>query len=178
MREQRIPYHLSGGTSFFERTEIKDLMCYLRLAVNPDDNAAFLRIVNTPRRDIGVASRGNYRPVCRHAAHQPVRSGAVAGMSCAAEAAQRARACAEFCNRIIETGDRGERADPVAAVRDLFEHIGYEAWIREQSDNAVVAERRIENTRELVAWLAPPPGRQPGAGFDRPDRALVPADQP
>ena len=58
LREQRIPYHLSGGTSFFERTEIKDLMCYLRLAINPDDNTAFLRIVNTPRRDIGVTSAG------------------------------------------------------------------------------------------------------------------------
>ena len=57
LREQQIPYHLSGGTSFFERTEVKDLMCYLRLAVNPDDNTAFLRIVNTPRREIGVTSR-------------------------------------------------------------------------------------------------------------------------
>ena len=49
LREQRIPYHLSGGTSFFERTEIKDLMCYLRLAVNPDDNTAFVRIVEAQR---------------------------------------------------------------------------------------------------------------------------------
>ncbi|NIR61715.1 MAG: UvrD-helicase domain-containing protein, partial [Gammaproteobacteria bacterium] len=53
LREHQIPYYLSGGTSFFERTEIKDVMAYLRLAANLDDDAAFLRIANTPRRELG-----------------------------------------------------------------------------------------------------------------------------
>jgi ATP-dependent DNA helicase Rep len=52
LREHRIPYFLSGGTSFFERVEIKDIMAYLRLLVNHDDDNAFLRIINTPRREI------------------------------------------------------------------------------------------------------------------------------
>src|SRR5690606_27358004 len=46
----------SGGTSFFARNEIKDAMAYLRLLVNPDDDAAFLRIINVPRREIGPAT--------------------------------------------------------------------------------------------------------------------------
>jgi len=164
MREQRIPYHLSGGTSFFERTEIKDLMCYLRLAINPDDNAAFLRVVNTPRRDIGVASRGMI------AQQAGMRHISLFEAAQSPDCLSRLKPCSaqslrQFCNWIIETGDRGERSDPIAAVRDLFERIAYDAWIREQSDNAVVVERRIENTRELVAWLTRLRDDHPGQGL-------------
>ncbi|MGB5834091.1 MAG: UvrD-helicase domain-containing protein, partial [Thiohalocapsa sp.] len=53
LRAMNVPYFLSGGTSFFSRTEVKDVMAYLRLLANPDDDAAFLRVVNVPRREIG-----------------------------------------------------------------------------------------------------------------------------
>ena len=49
----QIPYKLSGGQSFFARAEIKDIMSYLRLIINPEDDSAFLRIINTPKRAIG-----------------------------------------------------------------------------------------------------------------------------
>jgi len=52
----RIPYKISGGTSFFSRPEIKDVMAYLRLIVNQDDDNALLRIINVPRREIGAAT--------------------------------------------------------------------------------------------------------------------------
>ncbi|MDW2052596.1 3'-5' exonuclease, partial [Vibrio sp. 977] len=63
LMQNRVPYKLSGGTSFFARAEIKDIMAYLRVLVNPDDDNAFLRIVNTPRREIGpvtVEKLGSY----------------------------------------------------------------------------------------------------------------------
>ena len=53
LQAHQIPYTITGGTSFFSRSEIKDIMAYLRLIVNPEDDNAFLRIVNTPRRKIG-----------------------------------------------------------------------------------------------------------------------------
>src|SRR5476651_1222046 len=56
LMQNRIPYRISGGTSFFARPEIKDLLCYLRVLTNPDDDSAFLRVVNTPRREIGPAT--------------------------------------------------------------------------------------------------------------------------
>src|SRR6185312_10926126 len=53
LREQKLPYDISGGTSFFDRGEVRDLVAYLRLLVNPEDDSAFLRIVNLPRRELG-----------------------------------------------------------------------------------------------------------------------------
>ena len=152
MREQQIPYHLSGGTSFFERTEIKDLMCYLRLAVNPDDNTAFLRIVNTPRREIGVTSRGI---IAQHAGRKRI-SMFEASLTPDCRAALKPRSAEslrQFNNLIIGTGDQGERSDPVEAVADLFAKIGFDQWLRDQADNSAQADRQIENTRELLAWL-------------------------
>jgi ATP-dependent DNA helicase Rep len=163
-REQRIPYHLSGGTSFFERAEIKDLMCYLRLAVNPNDNTAFLRVVNTPRRDIGVASRGiiaqhagDRRSSLFHAAMQP---------ACRSELKPRTvESLGRFCRLLVETGDRGERGEPIAAVERLFREIGYEQWLRDQSDKPSAAERRVENMNELLGWLKRLQDDSPGQGL-------------
>ncbi|HPP46436.1 MAG TPA: UvrD-helicase domain-containing protein, partial [Accumulibacter sp.] len=56
LRDQRIPYLLSGGQSFFDKAEIKDLLAYLRLLVNPDDDPAFIRAVSTPRRGVGSST--------------------------------------------------------------------------------------------------------------------------
>ncbi|HEY6527046.1 MAG TPA: UvrD-helicase domain-containing protein, partial [Cellvibrionaceae bacterium] len=54
LQQYQIPYNISGGTSFFAKTEIKDIMAYLRLLVNSADDNAFLRVINTPRRQIGT----------------------------------------------------------------------------------------------------------------------------
>jgi len=164
LQEQRIPYHLSGGTSFFERTEIKDLMCYLRLAVNPDDNTAFVRIINTPRRDIGVTSRGI---IAQHAGLRHISLFEAAQLPACQEALKprSAESLRHFCKLIIETGDRGERSDPVEAARDLIKHINYEHWVRDQTDNPVLAERRMENVRELLAWLTRLQEDNPGQGL-------------
>lgn len=56
MQMNKIPYTISGGTSFFSKTEIKDIISYLRLIVNPDDDRAFLRVINTPKREVGSAT--------------------------------------------------------------------------------------------------------------------------
>jgi len=164
LREQRIPYHLTGGTSFFERTEVKDLMCYLRLAVNPSDNTAFLRVVNTPRRDIGVASRGHVAQFA--GAHHVSLFEAAADPHCrSALPPKSAQSLARFCDRLVATGDRGERSDPIEAVRDLVHAIGYEDWLREQTDKPELLQRRLENVRELLDWLQRLNDDTPGQGL-------------
>lgn len=56
LRRERIPYVLSGGQSFFDKAEIKDLCAYLRLIANADDDPAFIRAVTTPKRGVGNAT--------------------------------------------------------------------------------------------------------------------------
>ena len=56
LQSQNIPYQITGGQSFYSKTEIKDVMAYLRLLINPDDDNALLRIINTPRRQIGLTT--------------------------------------------------------------------------------------------------------------------------
>ena len=164
LREQRIPYYLSGGTSFFERTEVKDLMCYLRLAVNPDDNTAFMRVVNTPRRDIGVTSRGH---MAQYAGthHLSLFEAALSDGCRSLLKPRSAQSLKQFCDLLIATGDAGERSDPIEAVRDLVEDIRYESWLREQTDKPALLERRLENVRELVAWLDRLHQETPGQGL-------------
>ncbi len=152
LREQRIPYFLSGGTSFFAYSEVKDMMAYLRLLVNPDDDAAFLRVVNTPRREIGpatvekLAEYAGGRGVSLFTAcfelgltqHLPER------------AATRLR---EFTEWLVDLGDRGQRGDPIAAVTDMIRGTNYESWLRDNAKDEKTAERRMQNVWELLAWM-------------------------
>jgi len=152
LREQRIPYYLSGGTSFFSHGEVKDLMAYLRLLVNPDDNSAFLRVVNVPRREIGPTT------VERLAAYAGERGvslfAACFEMGLKTRLSERAAARLEqFAQWLVELGDRGRRGDPVAAVRDLIAGANYEIWLRDTSRDEKTAERRSANVWELVAWM-------------------------
>lgn len=152
LREHRIPYYLSGGTSFFERTEIKDLMAYLRLLVNPDDDTAFLRAINTPRRGLGpgtiesLANFANPRGISLfNAIFEPEASH---------ELSRRAYGnLLSFANWMVQLNDQAERGDPVATVKQLIEDIDYKSWIEDQSPDPQSAERRLENVNELLDWL-------------------------
>lgn len=152
LREQRVPYYLSGGTSFFSYAEVKDIMAYLRLLVNPDDDAAFLRVVNTPRREIGpttLEKLGNYateRRLSLFAASFEL--GLEQHLN--EKGVQRVR---RFTQLLVETGDRAQRGDPIAVVKDLIRDINYEAWLNDSSRDLKQAEKRMANVWELVLWL-------------------------
>lgn len=148
----RIPYKLSGGTSFFARAEIKDIMGYLKLVVNPDDDNAFLRIVNLPKRGIGPSTLerlghfANERHISMFAAifepelnhHLPP-----AAMS----------SLYQFGRFIVETGDQAQRGEPVEAVKQLIRKINYEDYLYETSTSAKAAEMRMKNISELYRWV-------------------------
>jgi ATP-dependent DNA helicase Rep len=152
LREQRVPYYLSGGTSFFSYAEVKDIMAYLRLLVNPDDDAAFLRVVNTPRREIGpttLEKLGNYateRGLSLFAASFEL--GLEQHLN--EKQVQRVR---RFTQWLVEMGDRAQRGDPIATVKDLIRDINYEAWLNDSSRDLKQAEKRMANVWELVLWL-------------------------
>lgn len=152
LRESNIPYYLSGGTSFFSHSEVRDVMAYLRLLVNQDDDAAFLRIINTPRREIGAAT------IEKLAAYANQRTISLFDACCEIglqyQLPERAyERLQQFTRHIAEISDQGKRGDPIDAVKRLIHVIDYEMWLRDTSANDKAAERRLSNVHDLIAWM-------------------------
>lgn len=149
LQQYQIPYTISGGTSFFARTEIKDIMAYLRLLVNPEDDNAFLRVVNTPRRAIGTGSLealgryANERHISLLEACHEVGLQAVLPK----KGLERIR---EFCGWIDRVRNNCHTHDPIASIREMIEDIDYEGWLHQNASSPKVAERRMENVWYLI----------------------------
>lgn len=152
LREHRIPYFISGGQSFFAYTEVKDLMAYLRLIVNPDDDNAFLRIVNTPRREVGPATLealGEYAT-----ARNLSLFAASFELGLERKLAARAlTALRRFTEWVVTLNDRAMRGDAVDVVNDVVRESNYELWVTDNSADEASAKRKMENVHDLVAWL-------------------------
>ncbi|MEI7247374.1 DNA helicase Rep [Pectobacterium carotovorum] len=151
LMQNRIPYRISGGTSFFSRPEIKDLLAYLRVLTNPDDDSAFLRIVNTPKREIGPATMkklgewaGQRNKGLFSASFDLGLSQSLTGRGL--ESLQR------FTQWLAEIALLAER-EPVAAVRDLIHGLDYESWLYETSPSPKAAEMRMKNVNQLFSWM-------------------------
>jgi ATP-dependent DNA helicase Rep len=152
LREHSIPYFISGGMSFFSYAEIKDIMAYLRLLVNPDDDAAFLRVVNVPRREIGPTT---LEKLGAYASRRQVSLFAACyefglQQSLPDNALQRLR---HFCDRINDVADRSQRGDTFAVIEDFIGAIGYENWLKETANTDDAAKRKMGQVRELLDWL-------------------------
>ncbi len=151
LRVHNIPYFLSGGTSFFARAEVKDLMAYLRLLANPEDDAAFLRVVNAPRREIGPTTLERLAEYARGRQIPLLSACGELGLSQHLGERQRER-LGEFA-ALVAAFTRRASADPVAAVRSLVDALDLPGWLREGASTQAVAERRMENVNELIEWL-------------------------
>ena len=151
LRELQVPYKLSGGTSFYARAEIKDVMCYLRLIINPTDDSAFLRIINTPKRSIGAVTLeklGTYaqqRGVSLLTACTELGLGQALGQSKAlVNLHEFAGWLEDHAREILES------TDPVPRIRQLLSDIAYEDYIRETAPTPQGAEARLENINFLL----------------------------
>ncbi|MCU7940275.1 MAG: DNA helicase Rep [gamma proteobacterium symbiont of Bathyaustriella thionipta] len=152
LREQQVPYFLSGSTSFFSYIEVRDMLSYLRLLVNPADDNAFLRIINTPRRQIGSATIEKLSQYCTQS-----NTGLLAGCAHLAlneylpeKAVQRLNEFSNWMQRLQKSAYEG---NPIKTVEQLIVDIDYDTWLFETSNNEKQAEKRIENVNELVEWL-------------------------
>ena len=164
LMQNRIPYRLSGGTSFFARSEIKDIMAYLRLLVNPDDDNAFLRVVNLPRREIGPTTLEKLG----HYANERGKSLFAASFELGLEQHLHGRgltALRHFCDWLVRLGDAAVRGNAVETVRDLIHDIHYEAWLYESSPSPKAAEMRMQNVSTLYRWIT---GMLEGEGEEAP----------
>ena len=152
LQHHQIPYRLSGGTSFFARQEVKDLMSYFRLLVNPDDDNAFLRVINVPRREIGsttLEKLGNYaseRGISMYAAADEIGLGAHLD-------SRYAERLARFKNWMDNVRQQCAQNDPIAAIRSMVMDIDYENWLRQNASSDKVADARMGNVWFLVDAL-------------------------
>jgi ATP-dependent DNA helicase Rep len=152
LREQRIPYQVSGGSSFLERTEVRDVVAYLRLAANPRDDAAFLRAVNVPRRELGATTLERLAAAAA-AAKASMFDAARSAEGLAAVGPRAAPKLAEFTRAVALAAASGT-TDPAGALRDLLERIGYRDWLTERAEDEGAAARRIDSVAELEDWMS------------------------
>ncbi|MGO2306820.1 DNA helicase Rep [Providencia sp.] len=151
LMQNRIPYRISGGTSFFSRPEIKDLLAYLRVLTNPEDDSAFLRIVNTPRREIGpktIQKLGEW-------ANQRGKSLYQASFDLGLEQTLKGKgleSLQKFTHWMDDIVKMSER-EPLFAVRDLLREMDYESWLYETSTSTKAAEMRMKNVNQLFSWM-------------------------
>ena len=148
----KIPYKLSGGTSFFGRAEVKDMMAYFRLLVNQDDDTALLRVINTPSRGIGRVTLEKVGGL----AHQLNCSMFEAAMSDHVRhvlTGKALEAVEKFGRWMVELSDNAQRGDTVAAIRDLIKTSGYEEYLYETSSSPKAAEMAMANISTLFSWV-------------------------
>ncbi|MEQ2351816.1 DNA helicase Rep [Pseudoalteromonas piscicida] len=152
LMSNRIPYKISGGMSFFSRSEIKDIMAYLRLLVNQDDDNAFLRIVNTPRREIGTVTLEKLGTLANEK-HQSLFATCFDNDLGYRLKGRGLNALSGFARWVVELSDNAVRSDTLEAVKDLVRNINYEAYLYESSPSAKAAEMRMKNISELYRWI-------------------------
>lgn len=153
LQAHQIPYTLAGGTSFFSRTEIKDLMAYLRLLINPEDDNAFLRCINTPRRQIGpsiLEALGNYANQAQVSLLEACNHMGIAEHLKEAQT----KKLQEFYHWINNAAEKAERGDGIKIIKEMIDDIDYEAWLQQNANSPASAERAVANVDILISSIA------------------------
>lgn len=152
LREKNIPYYLSGGLSFFAYSEIKDVMAYLRIITNPDDDTALLRIINTPRRELGTNS---VQKLVQFASEQQLRLIEALEHDDLVNAVP-PRAYKRFIelrvwlanmNRLVESDS------PETLTMKILSDLDYEGWLHDTQPDEEAAMRKINNVNDLIGMI-------------------------
>ncbi|WP_434354091.1 UvrD-helicase domain-containing protein [Psychrobacter sp. HD31] len=153
LRQLQIPYKLSGGTSFFARSEIKDIMSYLRIILNPDDDSAFLRIINTPKRGLGPATLEKLGNFALEHQISLLASCAHSGLTHVLpnKAYHTLQQFAEFIEHY--TRELYQHPDPVPLVKKMIDETGYIDVVRSEAKTPQQEKNRIDNIDSLYASI-------------------------
>ena len=152
LRAQRIPYVISGGQSFFDRSEIKDITAYLRLLANNADDPAFIRAVTTPRRGIGGTTLEGLGKAAGRRHKSLFDTVFLPGLEEDLSSKQHT-ALRQFGDFIRRMETRAVKESAGLVLNDMLVAIGYEAWLFETLE-AREAETRWSNVRDFTDWIA------------------------
>ncbi|HET7032393.1 MAG TPA: UvrD-helicase domain-containing protein [Casimicrobiaceae bacterium] len=152
LRAQGVPYEVSGGQSYFERPEIKDIVAYLRLIANDDDDQAFIRAVTTPKRGIGSTTLARLSAIGA-VRHESLFAAVFAAGANAAIPDRQRQALDGFCAMINRLRFRAPREPAARLLDEIVADIAYEDflftnWERKQ------AEARWKSVRDFIGWLS------------------------
>ncbi len=149
LQEHQLPYLISGKTSFFSRAEVKDIMAYMRFLINPDDDNAFLRIINTPRREIGLATLeklGIYageRKISLYSACSEL------GLEQFLDKRYIHKLC-RFTEWTDTMRQRCYQNEPAKILYEMVDELNYQSWLLNNSSSPKVAEKRMKNVHLLL----------------------------
>jgi ATP-dependent DNA helicase Rep len=157
LRRAQIPYKVSGGQSYFDRAEIKDLCAWLRLLVNPDDDPAFLRAVATPKRGIGhqtLAALGGFAGRYKTSLYESLFAESLHTVL----SAKQLGALHEFGRYVNDLEHRARHTtgseDARALLLGWLKDIGYEQHLHDGEDSEKLAAARWSNVLDFVDWIA------------------------
>ncbi|MEZ0236909.1 MAG: 3'-5' exonuclease, partial [Methylophilaceae bacterium] len=151
LRSQKVPYTVSGGQSFFDKAEIKDLVSYLRLIANEDDDPAFIRAATTPKKGIGnttLERLGEYAAQ----KHVSLFEAAFEGGFQQLIGAKQLDDLITFCNFINRMQERSTKDPAGEVLNDLLGAIQYEMHLYD-SEEPRAAETKWKNVMDFVGWL-------------------------
>ncbi|MBD8532032.1 MULTISPECIES: UvrD-helicase domain-containing protein [unclassified Massilia] len=158
LRKERIPYTISGGQSFFDKAEIKDIIAYLRLIANEGDDPAFIRAVTTPKRGVGMATLevlGEFSKQWNCSLFEAALKGGIEGKL----ADRQLHPLRDFCHFINDLESRASRPGPSGSgenaaevLDDMMKEMNYEHYLYENFDDRA-AQAKWQNVMEFTNWL-------------------------
>ncbi len=151
LRNYKIPYTISGGKSFFDKAEIKDIMAYLRLVINEDDDSAFIRAITTPKRGVGQTTLDR---LSNYAARREISLFAALfeeGFAAECNPTQ-LNDVLDFGNFIYDIQCRKNNEPAGELLNEMLRAINYEEYLYD-SDEFKSAEKRYTNVINFVDWL-------------------------
>ena len=148
LRKRNLPYMIYSGNSFFDRAEVKDMMAYLKLAVNPNDDESFRRIVNRPARGIGDTSLAALIAAAHNNGCSLMKAAFVEDLETYGLKAAAIKKIREFCKMMMEFTVRSSREDAYKVAASLSLDSGLYAFFK--MDNSIESQAKAANIDELL----------------------------
>ena len=167
LRDQHIPYQISGGQSFFDKAEIKDVLAYMRLLANPDDDPAFIRALTTPKRGVGNVTLEKLGAYARDHELSLFAAAREEGLSALLQSAQWTPLM-QFCDFIDAMTQRAQREHAGELMQEILKCIQLEPWLYD-SEEPRMAEIKWKNIQDLTGWL--------GKKYDEDGKTLIDMSQ-
>ncbi len=150
LRLNNLPYQMSGGRSFFDYSEIKDLMAYIRLLVNPKDNAAFLRVINTPKRGIGMQTIQQISAIAKRAGKGFFDS--CCDPACFSNLSDSAQAKVAPFIKIMQHHQQMSASAEVV-VNALIKQVDYLNYVNHSANNKLAKVNKVKLVQDFLKWV-------------------------